>query len=130
MSRTQATTPVLDTVTNMVVAVLQSATARLHLACQPRFAATPGDAACYEKSLAALAQTFGELNAAAIALGFPTVPGLQTAVFGAASEMKSAPEFPRGPSASAKCLMGITDVEHTSSARTVLCGKFASSCHD
>jgi hypothetical protein len=35
---------------------------------------------CHGQSLSALAQTFGGLNAAAIALGFPTVQALQTAV--------------------------------------------------
>jgi YVTN family beta-propeller protein len=47
---------------------------------QPRFAGTPGNTNCYGKSVSALAQTFGGLNAAAIALGFPTVQALQTAV--------------------------------------------------
>jgi hypothetical protein len=46
----------------------------------PRFAETIGAANCYGKSISALTHTFGGLNAAAIALGFPTVQALQTAV--------------------------------------------------
>ena len=40
---------------------------------QPRFAGTPGKANCFGRSVAALARTFGGLNAAASALGFPSI---------------------------------------------------------
>jgi hypothetical protein len=48
----------------------------------PRFAGTSGAANCYgkSKSISALTQTFGDLNAVAMALGFPTVQALPTAV--------------------------------------------------
>jgi YVTN family beta-propeller protein len=76
------TVSVIDTATNMVVAVLPVGNAPIAFGVfiQPRFAGTPGDANCHGKSISALAQTFGGLNAAAIALGFPTVGGLQAAV--------------------------------------------------
>jgi YVTN family beta-propeller protein len=76
------TVSVIDTATNMVVAVLPVGNAPMAFGVfiQPRFAGTIGDANCHAKSISALAQTFGGLNAAAIALGFPTVQGLQTAV--------------------------------------------------
>lgn len=41
---------------------------------EPRFAGTPGHANCYGKSVSALARQFRGLNAAAAALGFPSVP--------------------------------------------------------
>jgi YVTN family beta-propeller protein len=74
------TVSVIDTATNTVVAVLPVGGNAFGVFIQPRFAGTIGDANCYGKSLSALARTFGRLNAAAIALGFPTVQGLQTAV--------------------------------------------------
>jgi hypothetical protein len=47
---------------------------------QPRFAGTPGNRECHHKSISALTRTFGCLNRATIALGFPTVEGLLSAV--------------------------------------------------
>jgi hypothetical protein len=46
----------------------------------PTFAGTPGFSNCHGQSVAALAQQFGGLNAAAAALGFPSVKALQTAI--------------------------------------------------
>ena len=45
-----------------------------------RFAGTPGNANCIGKSVSALARQYGGLNAAAAALGFPSVPALQKAI--------------------------------------------------
>ncbi|HEX3522106.1 MAG TPA: hypothetical protein VHT52_08465 [Stellaceae bacterium] len=47
---------------------------------QPAFAGTPGKANCYGKSVSALAGQYGGLNAAAAALGFPSLPALQNAI--------------------------------------------------
>jgi hypothetical protein len=47
---------------------------------QPVFAGTPGRANCDGKSVAALAQQFGGLNAAAAALGYSDVNTLQNAI--------------------------------------------------
>ncbi len=76
------TVSVIDPATNMVVAVLPvgNGPGALGVFIQPRFAGTPGNSNCPGQSVSALAQTFGGLNGAAIALGFPTVQGLQTAV--------------------------------------------------
>jgi hypothetical protein len=73
---------VIDTTINTVVAVLPVDTSPIALGVfiQPRFAGTPGNANCYDNSTSALSQTFGGLKPAAIALGFPTVHALQTAV--------------------------------------------------
>lgn len=46
----------------------------------PAFAGTPGRANCHGKSVSALAQQFGGLEAAASALGFPSVQALQDAI--------------------------------------------------
>ena len=46
----------------------------------PTFAGTPGFSNCHGQSVAALAQQFGGLNAAAAALGFPSEKALQTAI--------------------------------------------------
>jgi hypothetical protein len=46
----------------------------------PKFAGTPGFSNCHGQSVAALAQQYGGLHAAAIALGFPSVPALQNAI--------------------------------------------------
>jgi YVTN family beta-propeller protein len=73
-------TSVIDTASNTVVAVLPVGGNAVGVFIQPRFAGTIGDANCHGTSLSALAQTFGSLNATAIALGFPTVHGLGTAV--------------------------------------------------
>jgi YVTN family beta-propeller protein len=76
------TVSVIDTVTNTVVAVLPVGAGPFAFGVfiQPRFAGTPGHRNCHRKSIVALAQTFGGLNGAAIALGFPTLHALQTAV--------------------------------------------------
>ena len=47
---------------------------------KPVFAGTPGKANCHGKSVSALARQFGGLNAAAAALGFPSVQALQDAI--------------------------------------------------
>jgi YVTN family beta-propeller protein len=47
---------------------------------QPRFAGTPRHSNCYGNSVTALARTFGGLNRAAAALGYPSVRGLQTEI--------------------------------------------------
>ena len=47
---------------------------------KPVFAGTPGKANCHGQSVSALAQQFGGLNAAAAALGFPSVSALQNAI--------------------------------------------------
>jgi hypothetical protein len=44
------------------------------------FAGTPGFSNCHGKSVAALAQQYGDLTAAAAALGLPSVPALQAAI--------------------------------------------------
>jgi YVTN family beta-propeller protein len=70
----------IDTATNTVVAVLPVGGNAFGVFIQPRFAGAPGDANCYGQSISSLAKTFGGLNAAVIALGFPIVGALQTAV--------------------------------------------------
>jgi YVTN family beta-propeller protein len=45
-----------------------------------KFAGTPGFSNCHGQSVAALAQQFGGLKAAAAALGFPSVQALQDAI--------------------------------------------------
>jgi YVTN family beta-propeller protein len=76
------TVSVIDTATNMVVAVLPVGGAPIGFGVfiQPRFAGTPGNRECHHKSISALTRTFGGLNRATIALGFPTVEGLLSAV--------------------------------------------------
>ena len=46
----------------------------------PTFAGTPGYSNCHDKSVSALAQQFGGLNAAAAALGYPSAQTLQAAI--------------------------------------------------
>ena len=46
----------------------------------PAFAGTPGTANCHGESVSALTQQFGSLDAAASALGFPSVQALQDAI--------------------------------------------------
>jgi YVTN family beta-propeller protein len=76
------TVSVIDTATNTVIAVLPVGNSPIAFGVfiKPRFAGTPGNANCHDNSTAELAQTFGSLKAAAIALGFPTMQGLQTSV--------------------------------------------------
>ena len=45
-----------------------------------RFAGTPGKANCYGQSVAALAQQYHGLNAAAAALGFSSIRALEKAI--------------------------------------------------
>jgi hypothetical protein len=47
---------------------------------QPRFAGVPGSANCQGTSVSALATKFGGLSAAAAALSFSNVQGLQEAI--------------------------------------------------
>ena len=47
---------------------------------KPVFAGTPGKANCFGQSVTALQAQFGGLNAAAAALGFPTIGALQHAI--------------------------------------------------
>jgi YVTN family beta-propeller protein len=76
------TVSVIDTAINTVVAVVPvgNSPASFGVFIQSRYAGTPGDANCHGKSVSALAQTFGGLNPAAIALGFPNAQALQTAI--------------------------------------------------
>ena len=46
----------------------------------PKFAGTPGKANCHGKSVSALAGQYGGLNAAAAALGYPSVRALQEVI--------------------------------------------------
>jgi N-acetylneuraminic acid mutarotase len=46
----------------------------------PTFAGTPGLSNCHGQSVAALAHQYGGINAAAAALGYPSVKALQTAI--------------------------------------------------
>ena len=48
----------------------------------PHFAGTPGKANCHGKSVSALAQHFGGMEAAADALHYPSVQALQDAIAG------------------------------------------------
>ncbi len=76
------TVSVIDTATNMVTATIPVGSFPFAVAIQPgpRFAGTPGFSNCHGQSVAAVAQQFGGLNAAAVALGFPSVQALQTAI--------------------------------------------------
>jgi uncharacterized repeat protein (TIGR03803 family) len=47
---------------------------------KPIFAGTPGKPNCFGQSVSALAQQYGGLNAAAAALGYPSVQALQEAI--------------------------------------------------
>jgi YVTN family beta-propeller protein len=78
------TVSVIATATNMVVAALPVGQGPIGFGVfiQPRFGGTPETRNCIGASVAALLQTFGSFNAAAIALGFPTALALQTAVNG------------------------------------------------
>jgi hypothetical protein len=58
----------------------QSGNGEVSLCFTMAFAGTPGMANCYGQSISALAQKFGGLNAAAAALGFPSVPALQSRI--------------------------------------------------
>jgi YVTN family beta-propeller protein len=82
------TVSVVDTVTNTVTATV--AVGRFPTAfgifIQPgeppvRFSGVPGNSQCHGKSAAALILGFGNLNAAAEALGFSSVKALQNAIW-------------------------------------------------
>lgn len=65
---------------NTVPSVLHGFVATPLPAPEPTFAGTPGASNCHGQSVAALAKQFGGLDAAAAALGFPSVKALQTAI--------------------------------------------------
>jgi YVTN family beta-propeller protein len=77
------TISVIDTATNTVVGLpiaVGSAPFRVAVTSSRDLLGRLGMPTVIGKNLSALAQTFGGLNAVAIALGFPTVQALQTAV--------------------------------------------------
>ena len=75
---------VIDTATNAVTATIPVGHGPIafgeFIQPRPRFAGTPGFSNCHGQSVAALAQEFGGLKAAAAALGFPSVQALQDAI--------------------------------------------------
>ena len=75
---------VIDTATNTVTATIPvgagPTSLGLFIQPAPRFAGTPGKANCYGKSVSALVRQYKGLNAAAAALGFPSVQALQNAI--------------------------------------------------
>jgi YVTN family beta-propeller protein len=72
---------VIDTTTNTVTATIPVGVTPGGVAIQPeRFAGTPGKANCYGKSVSALVRQYKGFNAAAAALGFPSVRALQNAI--------------------------------------------------
>ena len=75
---------VIDTVTNTVIATIPVGSTPIAFGIfiqpAPRFAGTPGKANCYGKSVSALVRQYHGLNAAAAALGFPSVKALQKAI--------------------------------------------------
>jgi YVTN family beta-propeller protein len=78
------TVSVIDTATNTVIAMIPvgSRPVAFGVFIQPalRFAGVPGSANCHGTSVSALATKFGGLDAAAAALGFSNVQGLQDAI--------------------------------------------------
>ena len=85
------TVSVIDTATNTVTATILVGTGTatnpfgpipvaLGVFIQPRFAGVPGSGNCLGTSLAALAKKFAGLNAAAAALGFSNVQGLEDVI--------------------------------------------------
>jgi hypothetical protein len=76
---------VIDTATNTVVGAPITVGRNpiafgLFIHSLPRFAGTPGQPNCHGASVSALAQKYGGLNAAAAALSFANVQGLQNAI--------------------------------------------------
>jgi hypothetical protein len=61
-------------------AVVDAFVAKIAAVAAPAFAGTPGTPNCRGESVSALAQQFGGLDAAASALGFPSVQALQDAI--------------------------------------------------
>jgi len=82
------TVSVIDTATNTVVSTIPVGSGpdafgifiRPAPILGPTFAGTPGSPNCQGKSVSALATKFGGLDAAAAALGFSDVQGLQNAI--------------------------------------------------
>jgi YVTN family beta-propeller protein len=78
------TVSVIDTATNTVAATVTgfSGPVAFGIFIQPasRFAGSPGQPNCYGKSVSALAKKYGGLDAAAKALGFPSVQALKNAI--------------------------------------------------
>jgi YVTN family beta-propeller protein len=78
------TVSVIDTATNTVIATVPVGTEPIAFGIfiqpPPRFAGVPGSATCVGTSDAALVTKFGGLRAAAAALGFASVPALQSAI--------------------------------------------------
>ena len=75
---------VIDTTTNTVTSTIPAsggpASFGVFIQPPPRFAGTPGSTNCYGRSVAALVQQYGGLNAAAAALGFSSTSPLQNAI--------------------------------------------------
>jgi hypothetical protein len=82
----QRTVSVINTVTDTVTATIRVGNAPAAFGIfipqgpTQTFAGTPGYSNCLGQSVAALAQQFGGLNAAALALGFSSVRALQNAI--------------------------------------------------
>jgi YVTN family beta-propeller protein len=81
------TVSVIDTATNALIATIPVGSDPLAFGVfiqpaqpAPRFAGTPGKANCYGKSVSALVREYHGLNAAAVALGYPSVQALQKAI--------------------------------------------------
>jgi YVTN family beta-propeller protein len=80
------TVSVINTATNTVIATIPVGSQPVAFGvfvqplAPPRFAGVPGSANCHGTSVSALATKFGGLNAAAAALGFSNVQGLQDAI--------------------------------------------------
>jgi hypothetical protein len=75
--------PVADVVTDGGILVLTTApniSVTFAAVTAPVFAGTPGKANCHGQSVSALAQQYGGLNNAAVALGYPSVSALQNAI--------------------------------------------------
>jgi len=80
-----STVSVIDTATNTVITKIAVGSQPIAFGVfiqppAPRFAGVPGSKNCHGMSVSALATKFGGLNAAAAALGFSNVNGLQDAI--------------------------------------------------
>ena len=80
----QGTVSVIDATKNTVTTTISAGVGPvafgIFIQPPPRFAGTPGKANCFGQSVAALVRQFGGLNAAAAALGFPSISALQDAI--------------------------------------------------
>jgi YVTN family beta-propeller protein len=76
------TVSVINTATNTVIATIPVGFLPVGIVIQPppRFAGVPGSDNCHGTSVSTLATKFGGLDAAAAALGFSSVQGLQDAI--------------------------------------------------